>query len=258
MAELPKKPPVDLKAEIAKTNDLLSQLHIEVKVLKQRRDDMRSQIDAESALLLSKREGDLRMIEHEHEARLKPLQAGYSTVVKDISAKEAALQGLESEHLGLTLQVEAERATLAQVQREVEQKKGEFEAFSNQSVGISAQITSLQSQVNPLREELAQLTADLHERKAYAQEVEADIVRKQNEFSTNTADLHLKIDQLEHKRRDLATDISQERMQMERAREELATWQQTIQKREKVVRAREFKVATQEQRIADNAQLLDL
>lgn len=256
---MPSKDQIELKREeLARANELLSQLKTEIRVYEKRRDQTRESVEEETRQLKLERERELTAIRREHEASLPPLLEEQKRLSTEISILSRQSQELESEVGGLNGEIQAQRALVGQISREIEGLKAEKEAIELQSVNASTQVTNLQASIAPLKEELAHLTEEVRILNARRAEVDAGIVEAQRVFYLKKENWQKELTTLERDRRELATSVSADAAEIKRAREELVTWQEKLQKFDKTLRAREYKVALAEDKIAQNVGLLNL
>ena len=246
------------RQELARANELLAGLRTEIRVLESRRDEIRQGIDAETAKLKRERETELDDLVAQAEAAIAPLEADRKQLNETIADLTRKLIKLESDHAGLEGQIAAERATLGHIVKEVAEAKQEKEKAEAHSVSVSAQITKLTSSIQPLREELATLTSEVRDATAQRDATQKEIVGLQTVHLTRKKELELAIVGLERRRNELATTLTGEAAMAKREREDLTLWAEKLAKQEKIIRAREYKVAIAEQKIADNVGLLNL
>ncbi len=247
-----------VRAELARANELVAQVRTEVRVLESRREEIREGIEAESNALKLKREQELDDLVGQAEAALVPLRQQRVDLQRDISALSRDLQQHEAEKVGVETEIIAARQTLGLINREFEVSQQEASKIELQRVNITAQITKLTSQIQPLREELAHLTDDMAGAKSRIEDASWELTAMQAEYNSKKVLISREIDGLEHKRRDLAGNLNIEAKNMAVAREALANWESNLEKRDKILRVREMKVATDEQKLADNVGLLNL
>lgn len=256
---MPSKDQAQLKREeLARANELLSQLKTEIRVYEKRRDQIRESVEEETKRLKLDREKELESIRREHEAAIPPLLEEQKQLSTEISTLSRQKQGLESDVMGLNGEIEAQRALIGQISKEIEKLKAEKEAIELQSINASTQAANLRSSIAPLKEELAHLTDDVRQLTARRAEVDAGIAEAQRVFYLKKEDWAKELAGLEHRHRELATSVSADAAEIKRAREELVTWQEKLQKFDKTLRAREYKVALAEDKIAQNVGLLNL
>ncbi len=247
-----------VRAELARANELVAQVKTEVRVLESRRGEIREGIEAESNALRLKREQELDEMVGQCEAALEPLRKERIQLQKEISVLTRELLGYEAEKVGVETEITAARQTLGLINREFESSQQAVSSSELQKVNITAQITKLTSQIQPLREEVASLTDDLAGLSARKDDASWELTALQADLNSKKVLLNREIDGLEHKRRDLAGTLNLEAKNMAVAREAMANWESNLEKRDKILRAREYKVNVDEERIAQNAGLLNL
>ncbi len=247
-----------VRQELARANELLSGLKMEIGVLQKRRVEMRQEIDEESAEIKHQRELELDDLVAQAEAAIAPLKAERQELREQVAQVTREKIRLDSELAGVEGEIPAVRQTLGQVTREVEAARGEWQKIETSRIAITAQITKLTSSIQPLREELAILTGEVRANIAKRDEIEKELVGLQNAHTIRTGEIKLEMASLERKRNELATRLSAEAQALKDDREQLAKWAETLAKQEKIVRAREFKVSIAEEKIAANVNLLNL
>lgn len=247
-----------VRVELARANELVAQVKTEVRVLESRRGEIREGIEAQSNQLKLEREQELDDLVSQAEAALEPLRKQRTELQHEVSSLSRDLQKYEAEKVGVETEIMAARQTLGLINREVETGQKEASSAELQRVNITAQITKLTSQIQPLREELAHLTDDMAGLDARKTDAAWELTALQAEYNSKKVLISREIDGLEHKRRDLAGNLNIEAKNMATAREALANWESNLEKRDKILRVREMKVATDEQKLADNVGLLNL
>jgi len=262
---MPKLPKSDLateqekiRIELSRANELLTQVKTEVRVFQDRRDEIRQGIEAESRQLKLKREQELDAMHEQSENALLPLRQAKIDLQQEVSVLSRAKQKQETELVGIETEVTATRQLLGMITKEANEAQASKDKAELQRVNITAQITSLNSQIQPLREKLADLTDDITGAEARKEEAAWELAALQADLNSKKVVLNREIDGLEHKRRDLASSLNIEAKNMANSREALANWETNLEKRDKILRAREYKVSQDEQRLADNVGLLNL
>lgn len=247
-----------LREELARANELLSQVSTEIRVLEHRRADIRAGIEAETEQLKARRVAEIAEAVKVAAAGLPALKDERAALNTAIAKLSRTKQGLESDIVGLQAEISAYHERIGQLNREFDSARQEKETAEAGMTAISTQAASLQATINPLRDELGHVTEELRMVQGRREEVETEILAWQRNYQLTKGGLEKEIAVLERKRRDLAGDISTEAADIKRAREELTVRAETLAKQEKIVRGREYKVAMAEEKIASNVGLLNL
>lgn len=246
------------RAELARANELISQLKTEIRVLQVRSEDIRRGIEEDSARRKLELEKELADTREHAERQLEPLANERSKLQNQIGTFSSDLREKESQVMGLTDQISAGRTLAEQLRKEAVANKAERDKAEMEKIGITAEITKLRSNIQPLKEDIASLTEELAGAKQRREDASWELTALQADLNAKKVSLTRDIDGLEHTRRDLATNINVEKRQIEDARQILAEWELKLQKREKIVSAREYRAATKEEQIASNANLLNM
>ncbi len=259
MTRLPERDVKALKRdELARANELLSQIKTELRVLESRRADIRAGIEAETETLKARRVEELGEVERVINDGLPKLRLERQDLTGEISKLDRRKEALEADIVGLETELTAYRQRLGQLSREFDQVKVDKEKAEAHVASANARVATIQATINPLAEDVGHLKDEVRILEARRDEVNADILATQRRNQLKRDDLALEIAGLERKRRELATDISSDAHNIERAREDITTRMETLAKQEKLVRAREYKVAQNEEKIAANIGLLNL
>jgi chromosome segregation ATPase len=247
-----------IRQELAKANELLAQLRVEIRVLEDRRGEIRRGIEAETEELKRKRERELDEVVAQADAAIVPLKAERQVINDEIAQLTRDKIKVESDLTGIQGEIVSQRDTLGLIIREVAQAKAEKETAEASATATSAQIASLQSQIRPLQEELAHLTNETRLVTTRRDDTDKELVALQTKYQSQRRDIELEMASLQRKRNDLATTLTAESSSLGQEREQLTKWAETLAKQDKIIRAREYKVAAAEQKIADNVGLLNL
>lgn len=246
------------KLELERVNDHIIQLKTEIRVLEARRGEIKEGIEAENKALKLKRQQELAEMERQFEKTLEPLVKQRSALQRTISELERQAHTGESELEGLKNELVAVRAQLGQVAKEATEARTEKENYETTSSNISAQIATLRSQVQPLKDDLGHLQDEVNGYNARREEAQWQLTQVQAELNATKVKLERDVAKLQEKRREVAANLAIESKQIENARSAMAEWEERLKKYDKTLRAREYKVAIDEEKIAQNAGLLNL
>ena len=246
------------RREFERLNEHLSQLKTEIRVLNARRGEIRESIEQENAALRLKRQQELDEMEKRAEAALKPLVTQRNAIQRQISELERQAQTEKMEVVGAQNELVAIRAQLGQLNKEVDEARATRESHEAHAVSISAQITNVQSQIQPLKDELGHLKDEVEGYTGRREDALWELTQVQADLNSKKTTLTRDISKMQEKRREIAANLAIEAKQVGMAREALAQWEEQLAKRDKVLRAREYKVALDEEKIAQNAGLLNL
>ncbi len=244
--------------ELARVNEHISQLKTEIRVLEARRGEIRDDIDRENNALKLKAGQELAETMKRAEEAVKPLVAQRSAIQRQISELERQAQTEQMEVVGAQNELIAVRAQLAQLHREIDEARATRESHEAHAVSVSAKITNLQSQVQPLKEELSHLKDEVEGYTGRREDALWELTQTQAELNAQKTSLTRDVAKLQEKRREVASNLALEAKQTENTRTALADWEARLQKFDKTLRAREYKVAVDEEKIAQNAGLLNL
>lgn len=248
----------NLQHKITAANELLGNLQTEIKVVQSRRETLRLESDDERSLAVTKRKSELSEIEHEHGERLQPLQKLLEETRVAIAPLERQKATLESEIPYLQSDIEQSRASLIRLTREVDEATVLKEQAQAETVKVRNQIGFLTDQIAPLVERQAELLGAIRDFEVIKDDVESRIATLDSEFSAKEASYEQTLARLQLRSAAMKTDYATEQQQMELARKQLADREIALNARDDNLRRREFKVERDEQRLAQNAGLLNL
>ncbi len=263
MVNLPRADDVQLQVEkarreLATTNELIAQIKTEIRTLEARRKEIRAEIDQDTAEVRQQRERELKELEHRSKEALQPLTAERQAILLDITRSRRDQQDLEMAVLGVRTELDAVRAQVGQANREVEAAEKEKLNLETHRSSLSAQITTLAGRIAPLKDTLVDLQDQVAGTEKRLEDANWELTSAQADMLAKKTALEREVTELAHKRRDLASNLNVEMKQYETTRTALVEWEEKLNKRDKILRAREYKVAIDEDKIAQNAGLLNL
>lgn len=246
------------RRELERTNELIAQVKTEIRVLEKRRGEIRVEVEEDNRQLRLQREQDAAEVAKNLKATLAPLEAQRTDLRNEISKLVQTKQDIETELIGAQGELPAIRQQASRAQTEADLAQERKEKLEAQAVGVTAKITNLSGQIQPLKEELVGLRDEIGGLEQRKEDLGWELSALDASLTSQKTQLEREITELQHKRREVGSSLNEEMKQFENTRTALAEWESKLMKREKIVKAREYKAAIAEDKIATNAELLNL
>lgn len=236
----------------------VEELEKTVSILEKRRDTILQQIDTDQAAakVEQQRQIDAMLKASEEPLRaLEDLRESGEQSLKDLGVKVNELTRKKND---LEALIDGHQVTVTRLLKSQDEATTITNKLRAEKEQTQAYLDELIPRVRALENRQAEVEELVRQAEARRVEVENAIEKAESDFKTQRQLFEREMSTLRHNKEELVASIQDERAQINRAREELAARAKVLDKRDKIVRVREARVAQDEQTIAENTELLKM
>lgn len=226
--------------------------------LRRREKQLRVDIEAQTAKLISTRSEELQATQKGWEARIAPLEGKTTKLKEMLAARNLDLERVTSRITGAIAELTQHQETLSLLQDQLRRVQVDIDLQTAKLKGLDAQIIDASQRVAPLHAEKLELDEaidTLKKRKAQYLENEKAL---EAQYVGNLANRELTLHNLEQRSQELALKIERDEKSWVQVRENLAIREAKLNEREQVLGNRELKVNRDERNLARNVDLMGL